>query len=98
MDKVNGIISLNDFQGLNSTYSEEKEDLIQTNQELYDQISCIKEKMKMSTSVNEKVLEKARDILKLDRFDRIMAEELIEVIYMTPGEWGQKLLEIHWKF
>ena len=98
MDKVNGIISLNDFQGLNSTYSEEKEKLIETNQKLYEQISYIKEKMKMRTSVNEKVLEKAHEILKLDRFDRIMAEELIEVIYMTPGEWGQKILEIHWKF
>ncbi|MCQ4638525.1 recombinase family protein [Anaerovorax odorimutans] len=99
MDRVQGVLTVEEFKELNSAYKEEKERLAQENQSLSEQMQQIQGRMSLdATKVNETILKQAREILALDKFDRIMAEELIEEIYVSSVGWGQKHLEIHWKF
>lgn len=99
-DRVNGIISIEDFKQLQELYMAEKEQLILQNDQLKEQLSKTEKRLAYERE-NEKteILEHAKEILTLDTFTRNMAEELIEKIKVwdAPG-WGNKYLEIYWNF
>ena len=99
-DRVNGVLSIEDFKQLQELYMTEKEQLILQNDQLKEQLSKTEKRLAYEQE-NEKneILEHAKEILALNTFTRNMAEELIEKIKVwdAPG-WGNKYLEIHWNF
>lgn len=101
-DKVNNIVSDDDFCVLNQAYVQEKAEFVKYNEtlrkkleELSAEIGSVESDEKRSS---EKI-SKAKEILSMDTLTRSMVEELIDYIKIWEGSgWGQKKYEIHWLF
>lgn len=96
MDKLNGVITENDFLDLTREFSADKERLLHTVAETQKQIDSIDNRLAAGDNRREII----EQYLHIDHLTRSMVELLVDHITVGKRQKGEKAppIEIHWNF